>query len=53
MTTTIAAPAGIEELRARAAGLLAHDTWTRERLLAHPRERRLATRRHAVTASPD
>ncbi len=52
MTTTIAAPAGIEELRARAAGLLAHDTWTRERLLAHQRERLLATLRHAVTASP-
>jgi phenylacetate-coenzyme A ligase PaaK-like adenylate-forming protein len=52
MTTTIAPAAGIDELRARAADLLAHDTWTRERLVAHQRERLLATLRHAVTASP-
>ena len=53
--TTTAAPApqaGIEELRARTAELLSHDAWSRERLLAHQRERLLATLRHAVSASP-
>lgn len=52
MTTAAAMPAGLEELRARAAALLAHDAWPRERLLAHQRRRLLATLRHAVAASP-
>jgi hypothetical protein len=45
-------PAGVEELRALTAELLRHDGWSREYLLAHQRERLLATLRHAVAASP-
>jgi phenylacetate-coenzyme A ligase PaaK-like adenylate-forming protein len=54
MTATVvpSRPAGAEELRALTGELLAHDGWTREHLLAHQRERLLATLRHAVTASP-
>jgi phenylacetate-CoA ligase len=54
MTATVvpSRPAGVEELRAVCGELLAHDGWSREHLLAHQRERLLATLRHAVTASP-
>jgi phenylacetate-CoA ligase len=54
MTATVvpSRPAGVEELRALTAELLTHDGWSRERLLAHQRERLLATLRHAVAASP-
>jgi len=47
-----APPAGIDELRALTRDLLGHDTWPRERLIAHQRERLRATLRHAVSASP-
>jgi len=54
MTATVvpARPAGVEPLRALTGELLARDGWSRERLLAHQRERMLATLRHAVSASP-
>ena len=53
MTATMTAPAtgSIEHIRALAGELLAHDAWTRERLLEHQRGRLLATLRHAVSAS--
>jgi phenylacetate-coenzyme A ligase PaaK-like adenylate-forming protein len=54
MTATMAPPdpTAIERIRALAGELLAHDTWSREELERHQRERLLATLRHAVAASP-
>jgi phenylacetate-CoA ligase len=54
MTATMTAPAigSIEHVRALAGELLAHDAWTRERLLEHQRERLLDALRHAVGSSP-
>jgi len=47
-----AAPPEIERVRALAGELIAHDRWTRERLLAHQRERLRAVLRHAAAHSP-
>ena len=40
------------DLRARGADLIARDRWTRERLLAHQRDRLDELLAHAVAASP-
>jgi phenylacetate-coenzyme A ligase PaaK-like adenylate-forming protein len=52
ITTPIADPLAPEVLGARARQLLERDRWTRERLLAHQRERLRAIVSHAVEHSP-
>jgi phenylacetate-coenzyme A ligase PaaK-like adenylate-forming protein len=54
MTAAMAAPGttAVERIRALAGELLAHDAWSRARLLDHQRERLRATLRHAIAASP-
>ncbi|HEX8863858.1 MAG TPA: hypothetical protein VGC06_33110 [Actinomycetes bacterium] len=49
---TASPPSQLERGRALLAELLAHDAWTRERLLAHQRARLRALLEHAVTSSP-
>jgi phenylacetate-CoA ligase len=51
-TATASPPNQLEHVRALLAELLAHDRWTRERLLAHQRARLRALLEHAVTSSP-
>jgi phenylacetate-CoA ligase len=51
-TATASPPSQLERVRALLAELLAHDRWTRERLLAHQQARLRALLEHAVTSSP-
>jgi phenylacetate-CoA ligase len=53
MPAITAAPSGrLERVRGLLGELLAHDAWSRERLLAHQRARLCALLEHAVTSAP-
>jgi phenylacetate-CoA ligase len=51
-TATAPAPSQLERVRALLGDLLSHDSWSRERLLAHQQTRLRALLEHAVTSSP-
>jgi phenylacetate-coenzyme A ligase PaaK-like adenylate-forming protein len=50
--TAAAPPSQLDRVRGLLGELLAHDAWSRERLLAHQRSRLRALLEHAVTSSP-